>query len=454
MDRRAEVEWAVALGRYYVEDLRQRGFEIAELERTQSQAEAQLRVGNVEDALAQADQVRSAARRCYAPVPPLRSQPLVGTPYPLLGVRRPDWPYAEPSAEGELLAHLPDARLPRYVPTHYPHEVLHSWLGMIAGAALGLPFENWSAERIATEHGAIRFYATQPPPTLNDDSSFQVVSLHALEEYGPELDSWQLGQEWLAHMPVGLTAEGVALANLKRGLRPPQTATEDNPFAEWVGAAMRAEIWGLLAPGRPDLACRYALRDAVISHQGNGIYGALFVAALVSQAFIQRDVSDLIRAALQFVPPRSRLAELVPRAFRWRSQCSTWQAALARYGQEYAAYATTPYSHAHVFPCLAAALIALLYGNGDFAQSLCIAAMCGGDTDFAPALVGAILGLWSGTEGIPERWRAPLGDEFDTMATGMERLRYEDFAGRICQQGLRLPVGATRLYPLLEEGKR
>ena len=418
METREAVQWAVAMGRYCVEDLRQRGYETAELEGRQSQAEALLWTGNLEDALAQADHVRASSRKAL--------------------LRRTDWPYDEPSMEGDLLALLPDVRLPRYVPTQYPHEVLQSWLGMTAGAALGLPFENWSADRIASEHGTIRFYSTLPPPTLNDDSSFQVVSLHALEEHGLELDSWQLAQEWLAHMSTGMTAEGVALSNLNRGLRPPQTAIEDNPFSEWVGAAMRAELWGLLAPGRPNIACRYALCDAAISHQGNGIYGALFVAAMVSLAFIQRDVSDLIRAALQFVPLRTRLAELVRRTFLWRAQCPTWQAALARYGQEYAAYSTTPYAHAHVFPCLASALIALLYGNGDFPQSICIAAMCGGDTDFPPALVGAILGVWKGAEGIPEPWRAPLGDGFDTMATGMERLRYDDFAGRICQQGHKL----------------
>lgn len=421
MDQGAHVEWAVALGRYCVEDARQRGYETTDLERAQSRAEALLSAGNLLGAQAQAELVRTAAR-----------QPLA---------RQPGWPYDEPSAEEQIVALLPDLRLPRYHLTYYPRDVLNSWLGMTAGAALGLPFENWSAERIAGEYGLVRSYSITPPPTLNDDSSFQVISLHALEDHGPELDSWQLGLEWVGHMPTGLTAEGVALFNLKLGLRPPQTAIADNPFSEWVGAAMRAEIWGLLAPGCPELACRYALRDAVISHQANGIYGALFVAALVSLAFVQRDIADLIRTALHFVPSRSRLAELVPRAFRWQSQCATWREALAHYQQEYATYATTPYAHAHVFPCLASALLALLYGNADLTQSLCIATMCGGDTDFAPALVGAILGVWSGAAGIPEQWRAPLGDAFDTMVTGMERLHYDEFAGRICKQGLRLLEG-------------
>lgn len=416
MDRKAEVEWSVALGRYCVEDARQRGYDVVEMERLQAQAEALLHKGHLDDALAQTCRVRASVR-----------QPLT---------RLSDWPFDEPStAEAILRSLAPNPRLPRYDRSAYLRDVLNSWLGMTAGGALGLPLENWSAERIAAEHGEIRFYVTHPPSTLNDDSTFQVLNLHALEQYGPRLDSWQLALEWVAHLTTALTAEGVALSNLRRGLCPPETASEDNPFAEWVGAAMRAEVWGLLAPARPNLACRYALRDAAISHGGNGIYGALFVAALVSSAFVQHDIVELIRTALLFVPPRSRLAELVRHSFRWRAQCADWRAALARYGDEYHAYGTTPYGHAHVFPCLASALIALLYGGGDLQRSMCIAAMCGGDTDFAPALVGAVLGLWSGSAGIPERWRAPLGDGFDTLAVGMERLRYDEFAARISAAG-------------------
>ncbi|HNR96814.1 MAG TPA: ADP-ribosylglycohydrolase family protein [Anaerolineae bacterium] len=418
MADRPAPEWAVALGRYTVEDVRQRGYDVAPLEEAQRRAEKLLRLGHAEQALAQAEAVLAAAR------------------LPL--TRRPDWPYDEPDDPAQFLGQLPRLPLPRYNPVDYERDVLNSWLGLTAGAALGLPLENKSRETIAREYGTLRGYVTLPPATRNDDSTFQVISLHALEKYGPGLTSVQLAQEWLALMPLGLTAEGVALANLRQGLLPPQSALVDNPFGEWVGAAMRAEIWGLLCPGRPLAACRFAALDAVISHRGNGIYGALFVAALVSLAFVQRDLSDLVRAALAFVPPRSRLAALLKRSFTWRAQCATWEAALEAYQREYAAYAVAPYSHAHVFPCLATALIALFYGRGDLGQSLLIAASSGGDTDFAPALVGAVLGLWAGERGLPPQWRDPLGDGFDTMAVGLERLPYDEFAGRICRLGQQL----------------
>jgi hypothetical protein len=53
------------------------------------------------------------------------------------------------------------------------------------------------------------------------------------------------------------------------------------------------------------------LRDASLSHTGNGIYGELWVAALLACAFVTNDAGAAIEAALGQVPARSRFAEVV-----------------------------------------------------------------------------------------------------------------------------------------------
>ena len=58
-----------------------------------------------------------------------------------------------------------------------------------------------------------------------------------------------------------------------------------NPYREWVGAQLRADVWGWTAPSDPLRAAEMAYRDASISHVKNGIYGALFVAGAVAAAF-------------------------------------------------------------------------------------------------------------------------------------------------------------------------
>jgi hypothetical protein len=51
---------------------------------------------------------------------------------------------------------------------------------------------------------------------------------------------------------VPITAEKVALDNLKKGMPAGKAAEKDNPFCEWIGADIRADPWGYLAPGWPE----------------------------------------------------------------------------------------------------------------------------------------------------------------------------------------------------------
>lgn len=278
---------------------------------------------------------------------------------------------------------------------------------------------------------------------MNDDTTFQILGLHVLEEHGPGFTSTDLGLEWVEHIPFALTAEGVAIENLKRGLIPPATARQNNPYNEWVGGAMKAEIWGLLTPGNPGLAIRYAFRDAIVAHQANGLYGALFVAALLSQAFVEHNLEKLLCQAASYIPPNSRLSELIDRCLSWHNEFSNWRDSLKQFHLQYAEYVSMPYGYVHIFPCLSAVMIGALYGEGDFERSICIAAMCGGDADFPPAVIGAVYGLWLGESGLPAKWRDPIGQEMDTLAIGMPRLSYASIVQRICQVGHQIREAAS-----------
>jgi len=93
---------------------------------------------------------------------------------------------------------------------------------------------------------------------------------------------------------------------------PVETAAEyRNPCREWIGALIRADGYGYVSPGAPETAARLAYRDAVLSHRKNGIYGAMFVAAMIAAGFIVHDVHELIRLGLRKIPQRSRLASAV-----------------------------------------------------------------------------------------------------------------------------------------------
>jgi hypothetical protein len=57
--------------------------------------------------------------------------------------------------------------------------------------------------------------------------------------------------------------------------------------------------------------------------------------------------------------------------------------------------------------------IGWLYGE-DFGDAICKAVNCGYDTDCTGATLGSILGIISGSEGLPSRWTDPLGEGIAT----------------------------------------
>ncbi len=158
----------------------------------------------------------------------------------------------------------------------------------VAGDYVGVPVELKSYEDIKNKYGITTNY---PEPIdlnhVNDNEMYEIIALLALEKYGIDIKAEQVALEWvnlLNREDYVFTAEKIALNNLKAGIKPPQSGTLNNFYFDFIGAQMRANIWGLLTPGCPNLAKYYAEIDGSISHTGIGIEGEVFIAVLISQA--------------------------------------------------------------------------------------------------------------------------------------------------------------------------
>jgi ADP-ribosylglycohydrolase len=210
------------------------------------------------------------------------------------------------------------------------------WAGKVAAGSGALATEMWPKERIQQTYGVLNAPPKTPTPRGPlDDTTLAFLGWHAARAHGPSFTMSQIAQEWVDHLTdADLQGGGFgkefldALTQLRAGRQPP--ILSGSPRAEWIAAQMRAEIWGMLAPGDPARAADYAARDANIFNTGNGVYAAQFVAVLASRLMVDPNLAQAIATARGFVPAETALARLIDDVIRWHQEEpsdweSTWQ---------------------------------------------------------------------------------------------------------------------------------
>ncbi len=278
-------------------------------------------------------------------------------------------------------------------------KVMGCWLGKTVGGTLGMPFEGRDGPH------NVSFYDPVPTEMIaNDDLDLQVLwacILDAMPE--PRVDRNIFGQAWLEHVEFPWDEYGVAIRNLKLGLKPPLTGWYDNFFVNGMGAAIRSELWACLAPGNPGLAAKYAYEDACVDHADEGIWATVFLATLESLAFIESDIDVLLDSALKELPETSLVRRAVIDTRKWWKDSGDWLAVrkmiLDNYGQD---------NFTDVTMNMAFIVLAWLASEGDFSKAICMATNCGKDSDCTAASLGAIMGIIQ-PDGIDEKWLEPIG---------------------------------------------
>ena len=300
---------------------------------------------------------------------------------------------------------------------------LHAgWHAQIAGGALGTAIEGYTADALRGTLGDIRGYLVTPN-TFNDDITFELAFLKAAEEKGASVTGSDIAEKWVSFIPFAWSAELVALRNIRIGFRPPESGSFNNPFSEWIGAQMRGAVCGMVAPGNAREAARLAWLDGEISHTGNGILGEVFNAILVSRAFVESDIRNIVETAVAAMPPESEYAAVVSFALEECRHDEDWWAAWKACEQRY-----QHYNWVHAYPNACAEVIALWYGNGDFDETMHIVAMEGQDVDCNAAQIATVLGVAGGPEAIPPAWTEPIGDALQTYVRTMKQLSIRELA--------------------------
>jgi ADP-ribosylglycohydrolase len=367
-----------------------------------------------------------------------------------------DWPYDEPNALPDILATLP--AVARQPTGEALRDKIHgAWLGRCAGCNLGKPVElgeYWTQSHIrayletaqawplddyvpAMDPMPAQFQLREcwPDTTLgnihgsarDDDIDYTILGLYLIERHGTNLRPDDVAAEWLDRLPYMMTytAERATYRNVINGVPADLAGEIDNPYREWIGAQIRGDIFGFVNPGNPRAAATEAFQDAALSHRANGIYGEMWSAALVAAAFTAPDAEAAIRSSLEHIPPRSRLYEAITDVLGCHTQGASWEICRAHIESRYGHY-----NWVHTVNNAALVAAGLLWGNGDFTQSICLTVVGGWDTDSNGATAGSVAGILSGAGSLPDKWTAPLENHVRSALAGFDRTQISELVDR------------------------
>ena len=363
---------------------------------------------------------------------------------------REDWSWREPVAWDEIVAeaeHLKPQQTwlqPRL--EQAAENARTAFMGSVCGCILGKPIEvdptlaelkrageaigEWPIRdyiseafvaRLGRRHESagetlrenIRFVAA------DDDIHYTLIGLLLLEENGLNFGAGDIATKWSMNIPALWTWGPERTALLTTGINShhlfPDREIEAchdvlllNPGDEMCGALIRADAYGIACPGNPDLAAWLAWKDASFTHIKTGVYGAMFVAALIALCHCA-DSSlrgnarlDLVTEALKRIPSNTRFSAIARDSLEQVAAAGDWQAGYAAIHGKY-----REYTHCTVYQ-----EIGTLINTLKFAESIdhgfCIQVCQGNDTDSFGATSGSILGCFFGAGYLDERWLQPF----------------------------------------------
>ena len=261
---------------------------------------------------------------------------------------------------------------------------------------------------------------------VDDDTNYVVLAQKIIEAYGKDFKPYDVLKAWTKFQSreAYFTAERVAFDNFIKGYEPPYSATYKNPYREWIGAQIRGDYFGYINPGEPEKAAEMAFRDASVSHIKNGIYGEMWVSAMIACAAVTDNIEDIILGGLGEIPHTSRLFDAVTNILNDYKNGVSYDDCVNKIHSLYDEH--TGHGWCHTIPNAMIVTTALLYGEGDFGKSICMAVQPAFDTDCNGATVGSIMGMRNGISAIPEEWTKPVDDTLHTSIFGVGTVKVSD----------------------------
>ncbi|MHC4500742.1 MAG: ADP-ribosylglycohydrolase family protein [Planctomycetota bacterium] len=284
------------------------------------------------------------------------------------------------------------------------------WLGQLIGNSTGQATEGSYSGPEPNPDSAVPWVIKQQWDG-DDDTDIEYVALHILETDGLNCRRQKMAEEWFTHTG----SSGIYIANkqawhlMKDGYLPPETGSRSyNEHWYSIDSQIGTEILGAISPGSIQSAIDLAAQFAGLTNTGFPVHAAQFYCAMYATAFFEPNVVDIVVEGLTVVPTTSRTYQVVADVLTWYLDDAQdgqfdWRSTRRKLYDNYQGHNSLGRYYNWVESTIntGATVLAILYGRGDFSDTVQIAVLAGWDCDCNPATAGGLIGIIEGFSNLP-----------------------------------------------------
>ena len=302
-------------------------------------------------------------------------------------------------------------------------KMMGGWLGQMIGVA-------WTASTEFAATGNIMPTSRFPSwrssmindAFIQDDVYVEIPFLDAMKENGAFCSPVYMGEKFEDSLFSLWHANNAARNNLRQGY-----SWQDaghyliNGHADDIDWQIECDFLGAMYPGLVNEAAMRAYEIGQMICYGDGVYGGVFVTAMHSAAYTAKSVEEIVDAGVSVIPEGTKFRGLMDSVVKAYKDGKTWEQAWqiveTQYGKtdkcvECREGAANQVMNIDAKVNAAYIAIGLLWGKGDFAQTVEISCRCGQDSDCNPSSAAAILGNYYGASGIAAVYKSAV--DYDT----------------------------------------
>lgn len=263
-------------------------------------------------------------------------------------------------------------------------------------------------------HGyVIDFVIDQDPWAADDDTDIEYVYCHLMDQHGTNmLSGQQIRDGWMSHINSYIwVSDEKARSLMNDGHTTPQTGMLAlNDLALMIDAQLTTEIFGIYAPGMPDVAMEMANLPIRLVATGYAAHAAQYfmllycLASDVNPNLSRKDqilwLADEVR---KYIPDTSKSADIydyVKADYIANADKDDWESTRDNIYDRYHLNAASNGFRYQVWyessVNFATGIMALLYGEGDYKKTVKIGTLSGWDSDNSTATLGGLLGFMYG----------------------------------------------------------